>query len=211
MRRLDLGGRIVDNRAKFPIVVIDDKEFTPANNLRRYNFNIAHFADIQNIDAVSRYPVVLCDLLGVGLAFGPRLQGAQVIREIKKNFPDKFVIAYTGGGSSEVSEFAISFADQYLKKDADLEEWCEILDGAISHVSNPALVWKKLRHKLLDADVTPYQIAELEDSFVASVLDGKAVYEPRLLEQSGRMSISADGRAILHSMIANALFDVVTQ
>jgi DNA-binding NarL/FixJ family response regulator len=178
LRRLNLGGRIVDNRAKFPIVLIDDKDFTPINNLQRYNFNITHFSDIQSIDVVSRYPVILCDLLGVGLSFGPRLQGTQVIREIKKNFPDKFVIAYTGGGSSEVSEAAISFADQYLKKDADLEDWCEILDTANTHISNPVTVWRKLRHTLLDAGATPYQVARLEDSFVQNVL-GRLSTNPR--------------------------------
>lgn len=132
----------MDNRGRFPIVLIDDKEFTPINNLRRYNFNITQFNDLQSMDAVSRYPIVLSDLLGVGLSFGPRLQGAQVIKEIKKNYPDKYVIAYTGGGSSEISELAISFSDQYLKKDADIEEWCELLDEAIMQISNPAQVEK---------------------------------------------------------------------
>ena len=82
LRQLNLSGRIVDNRSKFPIVVIYDKDFKPIKNLQRYNFSVTHLPDIHSIDVVARYPIVLSDLLGVGLSFGPKLQGAQVIKEI---------------------------------------------------------------------------------------------------------------------------------
>lgn len=120
LKRIDLNTKIIDNRSRFPIVVIDDKDFTPMKNLQRYNFSVTHFDDISSIDSIYRYPIVLCDLHGVGASLGSRLQGAQVIREIKKNYPEKYVIAYTGDGSSEMTEVAISYADAYLKKDVGI-------------------------------------------------------------------------------------------
>ena len=122
LRKKNFSSRIIDHRAHFPIVIIDDQEFTDLASLLRYNFNITHFSDLESIGTIARYHIVLCDLIGVGTSLSKRLQGAQIIREIKKSYPEKFVIAYTGGGYSEAFEHSISIADRYLKKDANIEE-----------------------------------------------------------------------------------------
>ena len=198
--------RIIEVRPKFQIVVVDDKTFTPQANLMRNKYDITHIQDISSINAIENYPIVLCDLLGVGVSLSPTLQGAHIIAEIKKSYPEKIVVAYTGGGYSDIYEAGVSIADHHLKKDANIEEWCDLLDTAISELSNPAIVWRKTRHRLLDADVTPYQLALLEDTFVRNVLKGREELELKLTEQANKLNLVGHAQSIINSLLASAIF-----
>jgi DNA-binding NarL/FixJ family response regulator len=105
----------------------------------------------------------------------PSMQGAHLISEIKKNFPQKYVLAYTGGAQGAILERSIQIADDYLKKDVDIDDWCDHLDNAIEILANPAKIWRQVRHRLLDAGISPYQLAVLEDTFVRNALCGRNV------------------------------------
>jgi DNA-binding NarL/FixJ family response regulator len=62
------------------------------------------------------------------------MQGAYLIEEIKRNYPEKAVIAFTGGATnSNISKRAAAAADDYLRKDASIEDWRELLD---KHIKN---------------------------------------------------------------------------
>ena len=199
--------RLTEKRVRFPILVIDDEEFTPIDFLRRHKYNITHIPDAPNIDVATSYPIVLCDIVGVGRSLSPNNHGAQLIAEIKKSFPEKIVIAYTGGATSPLLELSIQSADRYLKKDAPVEEWCQILDDAILELANPAAVWKKFRHRLLRAGASPYQLAVLEDAFATHVLAGRETYEPQLLGQAKRINLPPAAKSIVLNLIASAVFE----
>ena len=132
--------RVIDKRSQYQIVVVDDEDFSPLENLRRHNYNITHLRDVPSIDALRRYHVVLCDLIGVGMGLSSTMQGAHIVGETKKSFPEKIIVAYTGGGSAELLEPSIQAADYFLKKDANVEEWCEVLDKSIEDLVNPVTV-----------------------------------------------------------------------
>ena len=72
------------DRVKIPIAVIDDELFNYKDLLRDYGFSITHFEDINDIKIVEAYPIVICDIKGVGKFLNSKLEGAQLISEIKK-------------------------------------------------------------------------------------------------------------------------------
>ena len=116
----------IDLRGRTPILVIDDQPFAPRPNLEANGFHLTVTSDISNIKTVEQYAIVLCDLMGVGLTLDSHLQGAHVIHEIKKNYPDTIVFAFTGGATeSRITREANVSADYYLKKDVDIAEWCQ--------------------------------------------------------------------------------------
>lgn len=201
--------KMIERRRDFHILVIDDADFPPAEALRRNNYNVVHVEDISSISSVAQYQIILCDLLGVGTGMNPSMQGAHLISEIKKNFPEKYVVAYTGGGHGPVVERSIQTADDYLKKDADIEDWCEHLDNAINVLANPVRVWERVRHRLLDAGITPYQLAMLEDTFVRTALKGRDVYEPALFAECDRLDVLPSVRSVMESLIASTLFRLI--
>lgn len=194
-------------RESAPIVVIDDQAFEPAANLRNNHYNINHMSDVQNINQVMSYPIVLCDLQGVAGQLHASLQGAHVIKEIKEHYPQKIVIAYTGGArTSQMARAAQQYADTFLKKDASLDEWIEALDSAIEKVTDPIHMWKQFRKRLLDTGVTPVQLVQLEDAYVRGLNGGKDAVEVNIASVSDRLGLAQDVRVVVQSFIASIIF-----
>lgn len=122
----------VTRRGLVPIGVIDDEAFPPQPTLQNNGYNINVLGDIKKISEVEPFNIILCDLQGVGRHLDERNQGAYLIDEIKRNHPEKFVIAYTGGTSdSSIALKAAEVADFFLRKDADIQEWRDKLDRII--------------------------------------------------------------------------------
>src|SRR4051812_32693639 len=82
-------------RSQIPILVVDDQEFPYLEVLRQHGFNLTFFNDISDVRQVNNFPVVVCDIKGVGKSFKSKYEGAHVIAEIKKYFPTKILIAFT--------------------------------------------------------------------------------------------------------------------
>lgn len=195
-----------DIRRMVQIAIIDDKDFSPLPNLQQHQFNITHLRDLATIDRISSYHLVLVDLQGVGRELNPGQQGAHIIREIKANYPEKYVVAYTGGAPPELLVPSVEAADKFTQKDTSIEDWCELLDEGARAVIHPAVVWKKNRHRLLDKGVTPFQLACLEDVLVRTLLRDPSLIQRSLDLKSEELKLPSDVRAIVNSLIATALF-----
>src|SRR3546814_8256170 len=89
----------VTRRHLAPIADMYDEPLPPQPTLQYNGDNINVLGDIKKISEVEPYNIILCDLQGVGRHLDERNQGAYLIDEIKRNHPEKFVIAYTGGTS----------------------------------------------------------------------------------------------------------------
>jgi hypothetical protein len=197
-------------RKSFPIAVIDDQPFLAEQNLKNNDFQIKTFRDISNIDDVKEFPIVLCDLQGVGTKLATELQGAYLIEEIKSNYPEKIVIAYTGGSSNSViSKKAMKAADSYLKKDAAIDEWRDTLDSFIKQLSDPVYVWKKLRIRLVTAGITPLELVELEDAFVRNYPKGSITTKNALNEKIADSKVDGSIKKELMSFVASKIFDLL--
>jgi len=203
-------GRLKKNthgmRSDFRIAVIDDHAFPYEQMLKSNGYVVDYIGDIRNISEVSEYAIILCDLQGVGQYLNKQSQGAFIIDEIKRNHPEKIVIAYTGGASDDaITLRAQEFADFFLKKDLEFDEWRDRLDATIDFLSDPIKVWNRQRDALVEAEVPTLDILRLEDAFVRSVKGQTPAPYERLILSS---SISSDLRAIAQSMIASGLFKV---
>lgn len=196
-----------DLRELVNIAVIDDDEFWPKNNLEALNYKITFLGDIKTLDEVSMFSVILCDLQGVGRFIDKRGQGAFIINEIKKNFPDKFVIAYTAGAlDSDLVTKAKSESDFFIKKDADMDDWRDTLDEVIGKLSDPVWVWNRQRSALLAADVPTIDIAKLEDAYVSAVVERSPSRYQSYLAKGG---LNSDLRAVAQSLVASVVFKMM--
>lgn len=195
-------------RGAFEIAVIDDQPFAPLQNLQAYGYKIAQVGDLKKLNEIEQYPLILCDIMGVGRNFDSKLQGASIISEIKKSHPEKVVIAYTGAGLQEfAARQAIERADHLIIKDADIEDWVETLDNYAEEALDPYIVWNKLRRRFVEMDVSTRDIFILEDAYVRSV-EAKDAGFNGLLEVASQ-SAQKDARAIVQSLIASVIFKVM--
>ena len=145
-KRNRLNQNQADIRAAVKIAVIDDEKFQPYSNLKSYGYDIALLPDISKISEISGYDIILSDLMGVGTHFDQAIGGASLIREIKKSYPTKIVIAYTGARANSAEAIAAKeLCDHFLKKDADLTEWTEMPDAFVGEVVAPYTMWISAR------------------------------------------------------------------
>mgnify|MGYP005696191181 CR=1 FL=1 len=153
------------------ILVIDDnpshyKDFL----VEKYEFKITKIDDIQDISVVSEYGVILCDMEGVGKGIGGK-SGGDVITEIRKRYPLKQIVAYTGHKFQASYNKYFTLADRVVEKDIELDEWVELLDGLAKELTDPIVQWKRTRNLLFEQGVATSIVVELEDSFVTSCFD----------------------------------------
>ena len=162
-----------DMRNKIPIAIIDDEAFAYEPLLRDHSYNIKHFNDIDDVRNLEAFPIILCDIKGVGKRFKSKYEGAHLIKEIRSYYPYKIIYAYTAHQLDASFNPYFQLADRTLKKDIDLEEWIVNLDEALKMVIDPSFLWRRLRKRLLKEDMSISEIMKLEDQFVSFVKEKK--------------------------------------
>jgi len=193
-------------RPRVSIVVIDDKGFVYLNVLRNHGFIITELTDITDVKAVQTYPIVVCDIRGVGKAFGSDFEGAHVLAEIKKHYPNKILIVYTGQLFDASFNQYFALCDASVTKDAESQQWVEVLDNAIATFLDPIAQWKKLRSYLIDLDVPTMRLAELEDHYVSAVLAKQAPFQ----DEKKLIDLPQDAKAVLLGIASNYAFKLLT-
>lgn len=198
--RLDTAKR----RANIDILVIDDASFPPKENLGNNNFRITQWSDIEDLKTVEHYDLILCDIEGVGKKINPTDQGGAVIKQIKKLYPHKYIIAYSARTfGTQFNEFFM-YADETVSKDKDVSDWCDTLDDAMEEIVDPQKFWLRLRKFLSDSNIGTKELLAMEDKYVRSMLTQKNCFENY---DFGKLSI--DVSSIVNSMLASALFKLV--
>ncbi|MAD27430.1 MAG: hypothetical protein CMK75_05325 [Pseudomonadales bacterium] len=199
----EAGGR---DRGKVPILCIDDDGLEYEGIIRHHDFNIRVVPDINDIKAVSEYPIVICDIQGVGKAFKSQFQGAHIIEEIKKQYPNKVVIAYTGQKHDARYNKYFLMADAMYSKDMDSDQWVENLDQAVRKVVDPVAQWKRMREYLFSKDVPTRSVYLLELDYIESVLkkDKNILAKSKVLK-----AVSPDVRGVMQGFVASLLFNMM--
>lgn len=83
-------------RDKFKIAFIDDEDFVYLERLLNLGFRINKYEDVQDLNMLSSYDVIISDIRGVGKSFNSEAEGAFILHELKKKYPYKVFAAYTG-------------------------------------------------------------------------------------------------------------------
>lgn len=160
-------------RPRQRILVVDDQPFVLKDVLSSHGFSITEMRDIQSVDLSAAYPIVVCDIKGVGAALKGKHEGAHLFREIRRAFPEKYIIAFTGFRFDPTYNEYFRSADLSLKKDTDSEAWVTALDSAVKTMSDPSTRWLRLRKHLLDdAGLELWDVLRLEQAFIEAVESG---------------------------------------
>ncbi len=151
------------------IAIIDDQVFPKAEALRNHGFNIIELGDIKSVDQVAAYPIVVCDIRGVGQSLHSDLEGAHLISEIRKSYPDKFLVTYSGAQFHITYNESLRGVDSSIAKDAPTEQWVSVLESGVGKITNPKERWIRFRRTLLDRDVEIHRVFSLEQRFIKAI------------------------------------------
>ena len=202
----DLDGHVQINigeyRPKTKICIIDDEIFPHTKFLNSHDYSVKEIGDINDIKAVEAYKIILCDIKGVGKSFNSKYEGGHIIEEINKYYPNKIIVAYTGERFDPTYNKFFLIADQSMKKDADGEQWLSVLDSMIEIANSPIAQWKKTRNKLLDLNISSFELIQLEHLFVQSYLEK----EDKISKNKIINKLNPDIKTIILNLISSALF-----
>jgi hypothetical protein len=157
-------------KSRIQIAVIDDDPFIKLESLRAHGFSITELGgDIKSVDQVMAYPIVICDIKGVGKAFGSDKEGAHVLSEIRKSYPDKFLITFTGMTYDASYNESLATTDASATKDASIDYWTALLEKGLKNVGDPRQRWVRFRKNLLDEGMDLFELFKLEQAFISSI------------------------------------------
>lgn len=187
------------------ILIIDDQEFLYKQNLvDSYDFRITKINDLDNSAQASEYNIILCDIDGVGKKIGgEKGTGGDIIKELRKTFPLKTLLAYSGHSYSTKYNKYFSLADQVVEKDISLEDWVELLDNYCLKIVDPILQWKKTRNQLLECNLRLEIILNLEDLFVKSYKNKNEL--EKMTSSKIVKNLDATAKSILNGLVVNVL------
>lgn len=166
-------GRVPKNQRRgTKIAVIDDRKLSAMEQLLRHGYELTRLTDVESIEDLEPFQIICCDLNGVGKKLDNNDQGAAIIRECELRYPNKYIIAYTGSALSDpLASKARALADDFLRKDADLEEWQRKLDRYIIASRDTQQSWQRTRMALVEQGIDTFDLLKIEDAFVRSILD----------------------------------------
>lgn len=193
-------------RPNIQIAVIDDEPFPYMDILRQHRYNITKMDDLAEIQFVESYQIVICDIKGVGKAFGSRKEGAHLIEEMRKLYPAKVLIAYTGHTFDASYNGFFQMCDMTLKKDIDSDDWVERLDEAIKIATDPKKRWMKIRDYLLEHNIPITTVAELEDEYVSIIEKKQENFSSKVMAK-----VPDELRGALEGFAVNVLVKLLTQ
>lgn len=152
------------------IAIVDDEAFPYVGQLRTHDYHATEVgADISSVKQLEAYPIIACDIRGVAPKFGSLQEGAHLIAEIRKCYPDKYLIAYTGSSFDASLNHKLASADSSINKDAPFDFWHTELERALTSVGNPRKRWLRFRKSLIDDGLDSWYIFNIEQAFIKAI------------------------------------------
>lgn len=71
-------------RERFKIAFIDDEDFVYQSRLANLGFRINKYEDVQDLNMLSSYDIIISDIRGVGKSFNSEAEGAFLLHELKR-------------------------------------------------------------------------------------------------------------------------------
>ena len=146
-------------RADVKILIIDNENFIYEEELRSRGFNIHCINDVQNLELVNAYPIIISDIRGVGASMKMDKEGASLLRELRKKYPSKIFAAYSGS-TFDTTYNAYLEGITIIMEGAQLDQWTDSLDLLIEKATNPVEKWKALRLFLLDKGIDLLEVSK---------------------------------------------------
>lgn len=89
--------------------------------------------------------------------------------EIRANYPNKQIVAFTNSGFNAAYNQYLTEADFVIDKSVPLDDWITMLDEQVRIAYNPKEQWIKIRDSLLKSGIDTIDVAQIEDQYVRAM------------------------------------------
>lgn len=156
------------------ILIIDDDELELEKTLRRIGYNVTWKKDIDVLDDVENYSIIICDYKGVGLKFNSEFEGLNLSMLIKEKYPDKIIYLLSAADFNPRANNYIKFIDELVYKGEE-EKIIEYIREDCNKLFDPRERWIHYKELLKNRGIKEKDIFRLEDLYVRSLLEKKDV------------------------------------
>ena len=156
------------------ILIIDDDELELEKTLRRIGYNVTWKIDIDVLDDVENYSIIICDYKGVGLKFNSEFEGLNLSMLIKEKYPDKIIYLLSAADFNPRANNYIKFIDELVYKGEE-EKIIEYIREDCNKLFDPRERWIHYKELLKTKGIKEKDIFRLEDLYVRSLLEKKDI------------------------------------
>lgn len=158
--------RNIENlRRKVRILVVDDEDFSIIDTLKTRGYDIYKKNDITYPIETEPFDIVLLDIKGIASKFASPMEGFGFALEIKKRYPQKIVISFSGTSDAKINE-RLNEINGFIYKDTDIDTWCSRLDGYIKKYCDVNYQWECIAGKMKSDGIEDNIINTLKDCFI---------------------------------------------
>ena len=179
------------------ILIIDDQPFGYLESLHKSSFNLEQREDIVSISDCAEYEIVICDIRGIGKNLKSEYEGAYLASQIKKSYPDHYVMIYSANDYKADYQKFFDSVDEYVGKGEDASFWSELFDNAIEQRLNPTKLWEKTSIRLLKAGISTKSLLKIESAYVKSILKKDQSKFAKLLSNKSLSNYSTELNSLL--------------
>ncbi|MCJ7449138.1 MAG: hypothetical protein MUO72_15775 [Bacteroidales bacterium] len=194
-------------RSDVAIVIIDDQHVPYIEDLRYNGFNVMYINDLDQIESIKGFEIIICDIKGVGKKFKSKYEGAHLISEIRRVYPFKIIIGYTAYTLDASYNQYLSMADDIFKKDIDLDDWISHLETAIELAINPIYKWKKISNYLQMNNIKTMDLVRLEDEYVRLIQ--RKISLDSFPSRKLRNNLSEEAKGIIKSFLNSLIIKLI--
>jgi ActR/RegA family two-component response regulator len=128
---------VTELKEKTHVLFVDDEDFgTRLQSIRDAGWSVNQITDVTdfNCPAVERANIIFMDYIGVGRALTPTDEGIGLLKEIKRRYPEKFLVFYSGyAGFIPGHEFH-NIADAWIAKNSDPYVFIDQIEDAAKKI-----------------------------------------------------------------------------
>ena len=155
------------------VLILDDAGYNiePLKSLGYINVDVKTvFTDMKEIEM---YDVIFCDVTDVAKNIYNDGQGAQLASCIKKTYPNKYVVIFSGQTFKPSFSKYFSEVDAVLDKSANYGEITDHIDKCISIQNDPIKYWKFIKKVMTSNELNDITLSKMEHFYVKSIIDHK--------------------------------------
>jgi DNA-binding NtrC family response regulator len=124
---------IEEIKKKTQILFVDDESFDHLTvAIRDAGWNVRQINDITNIhnEEIKNADIIFMDFKGVGVKLTPTKEGIGLMAHLRKNYPKKHIIFYSGSAGFVPGYEVMGIANEWIQKSADPFEYLDRIEAA---------------------------------------------------------------------------------
>lgn len=178
-----------DKIEKTKILIIDDDELELEKTLRRIGYNVTWKQDIDVLNDVEDYPIIICDYKGVGRNFKSEFEGLNLSKLIKEKYPEKILYLLSAASFNPKANSCIKYLDEFVLKGEE-DKIIEYIKEDSDKLFDSKEKWIRYKEILKSKGIKEKDIFRLEDLYVRSCIENKDILSSNTLFKKINMNLN---------------------